>query len=437
MKKIAQLIILLCISLFTFYSCSSEFSGYTKAESGLYYKFHVKTDSTKVNIGDEIIFDLKYMVNDSVIFDTDTRPYPNRREVLEPQYSGDIYECFTLLAVGDSASFIIEADSFFLITATRPSLPPFIQPKSKLYIDVKIQSLIPKKQIETEKKEFKAILKAKESESIKKFKDEQNLNQEFIENTGIFYKTIIKGSGRLPKPADYITVDYTIYTLDGESFFESSVLGNEIIFECKGTNYETEGFNLIIDKMKMEQKTSFLIPSNLAFGEEGLKGRMLPYSPLNYVIEILNIQTKDEYIAAKEAKNLPLINAEIEKISSYVKNNGIQETPRESGLYYIEKEEGSGDLAKIGDEVRVHYTLYDLDGRKLESSYEKGEPFSFVISIDQVIEGWHEALALMKVGGKATLIIPSKIGYKDQRRVGNILPYTPLLFDIELIEIVK
>jgi FKBP-type peptidyl-prolyl cis-trans isomerase len=84
--------------------------------------------------------------------------------------------------------------------------------------------------------------------------------------------------------------------------------------------------------------------------------------------------------------------------------------------------------------VKVHYTGTLLDGTKFDSSVDRGEPFSFTLGQGQVIKGWDEGIGLMNVGGKATLIIPSSIAYED-RDMGVIKPYSPLLFNVELIEV--
>ena len=141
MKRITQFLFLLVVLAFATYSCTSEYRGYDKTESGVYYKFHEKNDGTKIRPGDEITFHLKQSINDSVIFNTKESSYPNKQVVLESQYLGDIYECLTLMSVGDSANFILEADSFYLVTIGYPKLPERLVPNSKLLANVKILSL--------------------------------------------------------------------------------------------------------------------------------------------------------------------------------------------------------------------------------------------------------------------------------------------------------
>lgn len=111
----------------------------------------------------------------------------------------------------------------------------------------------------------------------------------------------------------------------------------------------------------------------------------------------------------------------------------VKTTKTPSGLEYIDIVEGTGASPKTGQQVTVHYTGKLKDGTKFDSSVDRGQPFSFVIGVGQVIKGWDEGVATMKVGGKRTLIIPSKLGY-GERGAGNVIPpNAELHFDVELL----
>jgi FKBP-type peptidyl-prolyl cis-trans isomerase FkpA len=115
----------------------------------------------------------------------------------------------------------------------------------------------------------------------------------------------------------------------------------------------------------------------------------------------------------------------------------VTSTP--SGLKIIELKVGTGASPKPGQTVVVHYTgwLYDngKKGKKFDSSLDRGQPFEFPIGKGQVIPGWDEGVATMKVGGKRTLIIPPNLAYGANGAGGVIPPNATLIFDVELLKI--
>jgi FKBP-type peptidyl-prolyl cis-trans isomerase len=112
--------------------------------------------------------------------------------------------------------------------------------------------------------------------------------------------------------------------------------------------------------------------------------------------------------------------------------DGMTTTP--SGLQYRDDRVGDGQEAKAGDHVSVHYTGTLTDGKKFDSSRDRGQPFQFGLGAGQVIRGWDEGVAGMKVGGRRTLVIPPGLGY-GPRPVGPIPANSTLVFDVELLGI--
>ena len=112
-----------------------------------------------------------------------------------------------------------------------------------------------------------------------------------------------------------------------------------------------------------------------------------------------------------------------------------QSTP--SGLAYEVIKEGTGALPNRGQHVTVHYTGWLDDagklGKKFDSSVDRGQPFVFILGVGQVIKGWDEGVALMKVGEKRRLIIPANLGYGARGAAGVIPPNATLIFDVELL----
>jgi peptidylprolyl isomerase len=107
----------------------------------------------------------------------------------------------------------------------------------------------------------------------------------------------------------------------------------------------------------------------------------------------------------------------------------------DSGLQYIDIEEGTGDTPQGGQTVVAHYTGWLEDGTKFDSSVDRGTPLTFTLGVGQVIAGWDEGLATMKVGGQRRLIIPPDLGYGETGAGATIPPNATLIFDVELLEI--
>ncbi len=107
-----------------------------------------------------------------------------------------------------------------------------------------------------------------------------------------------------------------------------------------------------------------------------------------------------------------------------------------TGLKYEEVKVGTGALAQAGKTVKVHYTGTLADGTKFDSSRDRGEPIAFPLGGGQVIPGWDEGIAGMKVGGQRKLTIPAKLAYGDNPPPGApIPPGATLLFDVELMDV--
>jgi FKBP-type peptidyl-prolyl cis-trans isomerase len=118
-------------------------------------------------------------------------------------------------------------------------------------------------------------------------------------------------------------------------------------------------------------------------------------------------------------------------------DNQVTEMP--DGLKYTDTKTGDGATAKAGNKVSVHYTGWLSDngakGKKFDSSVDRGQPFQFTLGAKQVIAGWDEGVAGMKVGGKRTLNIPPELGYGARGAGGTIPPNATLIFDVELLQV--
>jgi FKBP-type peptidyl-prolyl cis-trans isomerase len=114
-----------------------------------------------------------------------------------------------------------------------------------------------------------------------------------------------------------------------------------------------------------------------------------------------------------------------------------QPTTTASGLQYWDIVVGTGATAAPGNTVKVHYSGFLTTGAKFDSSRDRGEPFLFPLGAGQVIKGWDEGVAGMKVGGQRQLRIPPELGYGPAGAGGVIPPNATLIFDVELLDVGK
>lgn len=274
-------------------SCSSGDLQFQETESGIKYVFHEKSGKEKPEMGMMLSMHMSYSVNDSILFNSADTDMPVFIPLDTSGYSGDIYEAMGMMAVGDSASFKLNARNFFIGTAGMMEPPPFVESGDDLLFHIRL---------------------------IAAFTDEE-------------------------------------FALEEQRIME--------------------------EQMK---------------------------------------------------KNLQRAEEEDEKLLEYIKEEGIDVTPTSSGLYYIQLERGEGRKVESGDMVSVHYEGRLLDGTVFDSSHDRGEPLEFIVGQGWVIPGWDEGIGMMHVGGNATLIIPSYLGYGDRMDIPVIPPYSTLIFDVEVVD---
>ena len=294
MKKARILIIMTMLAVVA--SCGPAADrDFEQADSGLEYKFHERSGGETPDMESILSMNMVYRVEDSVLFDNADTGMPMYLQLIDPEYPGDIYEGLSMMSIGDSVSFRIDAEDFFMQTAGMMELPPFVEPGSKLTFDVKM-----------------------------------------------------------------------LRAMNEEEFAEEQ------------------------ERMMQEQMEADM---ERADQEEGLR-------------------------------------------QDYLDEEGITVSPTASGLYFVEREPGDGPRVQAGQTVAVHYEGRMLDGTVFDSSYERGEPLEFAVGEGRVIQGWDEGIGMMREGGQARLVVPSNLAYGEMGAGDLIPPFSTLVFDVEVVEIV-
>ena len=159
--KIRTLITLGAVIATLMITSCSKYPGFKKSDSGIFYKFHVKSkDTLKATEGSILTMSIKYRLKiakkDSVLFNSATSPRPFEIDLKKSEFKGDIYEAFGMLHKGDSVTFIVNAKDFFTKTAKYPQLPPGIDSTTALYFDIKllnVETLVSRQKAEAAKAE--------------------------------------------------------------------------------------------------------------------------------------------------------------------------------------------------------------------------------------------------------------------------------------------
>ncbi len=435
MKKNLFALLGAVIVLLSLSSCGNNNDGYEISDTGVKYKFYYENATGKSPvIGDFVRVQMVYAYKDSVLFDTrgDVRDFELKME--EPYFEGDIYAAVAMMKEGDSAGFLIDATEFFTKLAGRPGdpVPEFVEDGTDMTFDLKLTKVMSPEEHDIELKERIEKRKVEESIVLQKYLEANNFTDKPLES-GLYFVNIRDGKGNTPQEGDILTINFKVMLMDGRVLHDSWQQ-QPVQFEF-GKQFDTKGLVEGISMMRKGQVVHLIVPSSIAFGEYGRQGLIEPYSSLLYDVELIDIQTKEE-VRLESIRKIALNKKESEAfLANNASADGVVVLP--SGLQYKVIESGDGTISPSAtNTVKVHYTGTLINGTKFDSSVDRGRPSEF--PVNGVIKGWTEALQLMKEGDKWQLFIPSELAYGTTPREGGVIePNMALIFDVELLEIVK
>ena len=224
--------------------------------------------------------------------------------------------------------------------------------------------------------------------------------------SGLEYADEKEGTGEMPKTGQTVLVHYTGWLWEnntkGKKFDSSKDRNAPFVFPV-GEGRVIKGWDEGVATMKVGGVRSLLIPPSLAYGERGAGGVIPANATLLFEVELLDVMKKTE-----------------------------------SGLEYRDIKVGDGPAPQRGQTCSVHYTGWlwqGAKGKKFDSSVDRGRPFSFPVGEGQVIPGWDEGVATMKVGGKRELLIPAELVYGARGAGRDIPPNATLIFEVELLDV--
>jgi peptidylprolyl isomerase len=233
-------------------------------------------------------------------------------------------------------------------------------------------------------------------------------------DNGVLYYDLIQGDGMEAITNTTVTTQFAIWVAGSTSddFIISSEDDQPVTFVVGRGDMVFPGWEQGVIGMKVGGKRLLRISPELALGAQG-SGPI----PANATL-IMEITLTDVHESIK---------------ATQVDENDYVTMP--SGLKYYDIQVGRGVTPTIGQTVVVNYVGWLEDGTQFDSSYDRGQPFSFQIGMGKVIAGWDLGLATMKVGGKRQLVIPADLAYGDTGSGSTIPPGATLVFEVELLEI--
>jgi FKBP-type peptidyl-prolyl cis-trans isomerase len=281
-------IIIACL-LFASFAQAQKAVKYSKSKTtGLSYVMHKSNKGPKLKLDDVVTLNLKYITSkDSLVFDSWKMGKPIQLKIAKSSFKGDLMDGLTLLTVGDSASFLINADSLFTKTFGAPR-PAFIDSSSFLSFTVKVISTTTDAALKAEELKAEKENAMKENEVIAKYIADKQMTPS-KSSTGLMYVISEPGTGEQAQAGKTVKVHYTGRLLDGTKF-DSSLDRNEPIEFKLGQGMVIKGWDEGIALLKVGGKALLIIPSDLAYGSRGAGGVIPPFSPLTFEVELVSVQ---------------------------------------------------------------------------------------------------------------------------------------------------
>ena len=429
---------LAAVSLLLLASCNNSsrlFPDFEREKNGAYMKFYERNaEGETPSIGDGVTFEMAQYFNDSLLFTT-AGEKPITIELEPAGFVGDVADAIMMMHVGDSARLAVLSDSVF-VTMMQIEVPEEYKGKP-IYYDIKLLSIKPKEEIAAERKALIDSLRIVENDYLASMQADP---KSIVTESGliILEKT---GKGKVAQMGDYVDFDFVMCNMEGDTLMNSFDV--EPVEMQYGEEFISKGFTEALGLVPSGGVMRFVIPSKLAFDSTGYQGLIKPCTPLVVRLRMNEVLDKDAYEkkqarieAEQEAERERLLQQEARLIERYVKDNGIEVKPSETGVYIVYQEKGEGNVAQWGDRVTVHYTLHNLKGDYVESSYDYGEPMTFTIGQGEMIPAIEEAVMTMAPGAKVMLVSPSSQAFGEfEVDMEKLPPYSPVMFELELVAV--
>lgn len=229
---------------------------------------------------------------------------------------------------------------------------------------------------------------------------------------GLSYTILVEGQGQPLSQGERFQAQSEAWLADGTRFFSTRENRAPLDY-LLGSGTACAGFDLGVMGMRVGEVRRIYIPARLAFGEAG-RGKVPPDSDLVFEVEVTQR-------GAAVSLRQPPAPGETGQVQGG------------NGLTYTILRPGQGEPVAPGERVRAHYTGWLTDGRKFDSSLDRGQPFEVQIGVGQVIPGWDQGIVGMRTGEIRRLYLPPELGYGARGAGATIPPNAALVFEVELL----
>lgn len=266
-----------------------------------------------------------------------------------------------------------------------------------------------------------SCMKNLDNEAEKKYEENEKDIQNYIttsnllfekSGSGLYYSFLNKNpSGTKPNVGDEISIHYKLFKMSGVPFDSTERLKNTPLVYVYGVNTLIPGMDEAISAMRQGERVILLMNHYLAFGSQ-TDDNLPAYSAVGADVDVVKVRNEGQ------------------QIEDYLVDKKLTTAERTaSGLYFVQTTTTTNAQVKSGDVVSVKYTGKLLNDKQ----FDTGE-IQVRVGAGGVIKGFEEGVSLLRIGEKATLIFPSSLGYGTQGSGSTIRPYSPLVFDIEIVK---
>lgn len=432
MKRHYVIIAMVCLSaMMLFAACTQKYPGYKKTPSGLYYKFHSRNNAAvQPKLTDFLKVEMTCYLHDSLYYDWQGMQHEVYTQLREPIFAGDLQEAYSMMRVGDSASFYVKADSVAVLYYDKDPVAVGLVPEDYFRYEVKLVDLKTAEEFQADIERMKESMRMESKRALDDYVANNNITVT-PEPSGVYIIPVEKGKGRCPVKGEKVELDFSAMLLNGQlvgSTFDSPDKFSFVL----GEGYTIQGWEEIVPKMHLGERVKAIIPFDLAYGEHSV-GEIPAYANLVYDIKLLKITTAAE-LQAEAEKAMQALKADSEKaFYDYLKANNITDYTA-SGLFFAKSVVTEGAQPQKGQTARIKFEASYLDGTPLGDSEQLGGQYDLVYGQGKVLKGLEEGVGLMRVGEKARFVLPYTLAY-GANPYGNIPAYSNLVFDVELLDV--